>query len=65
MIDKDLSPVLRQKCFVWDKPLWKRDWLPGQQVEELLREWFVSRLYIFAENHAEPMIIMDIFHEYK
>jgi len=32
-IDKDLSPVLRQKCFIWDKPLWKRNGLPCQRVE--------------------------------
>jgi len=38
MIDKNLSPVLRQKYFIWNKPLWKRDWLPGQRVEELLHK---------------------------
>jgi len=65
MIDKHLLPVLRQKYFFWDKPLWKRDWLPGQRVEELLHKGLVSLSYIFAANDAEPMIIMDKFHEYK
>jgi len=66
MIDKDLLPVLRQKCFVWNKPLWKRDGLPGQRVEELLHKWLVSLFNLVAEHHAEIVIqCFDDFSRYS